>query len=312
MVLNPGDFETKDTPGYFRDHFIQAVVERLPDQKQLLLLFDEFDVLGEEADIEDEPEAETFAYKQFIPFITAWIEALQVKEYPVKFIFAVGRNYKDLDSGRFGQILKFGSKEELSYFSREETGESLKLSDNLIAFDEEAINEVFSLTSGHPYFTQCLAGVSFGNFLIKNVVELLNKEISGIKSFVTLSPVPGFRRWLKSADLEGLVDDALADKIREPVGRAVEGEVVTALSRLCAHYLIEVKSGPLAKDPVAHESVMIDYLIAEQEHHGINVISHEFLHDAAGHHNLGEHEHRSPSGKYTRLKYVQVDAGETF
>ena len=68
----------------------------------------------------------------------------------------------------------------------------------------------------------------------------------------------------------------------------------------------------LAKDPVAHESVMIDYLIAEQEHHGINVISHEFLHDAAQHHNLGIHEHRGPGGKYHRIKYSQVNAADTF
>jgi len=68
----------------------------------------------------------------------------------------------------------------------------------------------------------------------------------------------------------------------------------------------------LSKDPVAHESVMIDYLIAEQEHHGISVISHDFLHDAANHHQLGVHEHRASSGKYHRIKYFQVNAGETF
>ncbi|MCW5719690.1 MAG: malonyl-CoA decarboxylase [Devosia sp.] len=41
-----------------------------------------------------------------------------------------------------------------------------------------------------------LAGVSFGNFLIKQVVELLKAELPGIQTFVTLSPVPGFSKWL--------------------------------------------------------------------------------------------------------------------
>lgn len=41
-----------------------------------------------------------------------------------------------------------------------------------------------------------LAGVSFGNFLIKQVVEELKAELPGIKTFVTLSPVPGFAGWL--------------------------------------------------------------------------------------------------------------------
>ncbi|MFF8799982.1 MULTISPECIES: malonyl-CoA decarboxylase [unclassified Methylobacterium] len=41
-----------------------------------------------------------------------------------------------------------------------------------------------------------LAGVTFGNFLIKQVVEDLAREIASLKTFVTLSPVPGFRTWL--------------------------------------------------------------------------------------------------------------------
>lgn len=41
-----------------------------------------------------------------------------------------------------------------------------------------------------------LAGVTFGNFLIKQVVEDLAREIPTLKTFVTLSPVPGFGRWL--------------------------------------------------------------------------------------------------------------------
>ena len=105
----------------------------------------------------------------------------------------------------------------------------------------------YSISNCHPG----LAGISFGNFLIKNVVEQLNKEMQGLKTFVTLSPVPGFRRWLAMADLEGLVDERLHDKVREPVGRVVESVVQAALVKLCAHYLLNAKSGELAKDPVA-------------------------------------------------------------
>ena len=41
-----------------------------------------------------------------------------------------------------------------------------------------------------------LRGISFGNFLIKQVVEELTKEVPSLRTFVTLSPVPGFRSWL--------------------------------------------------------------------------------------------------------------------
>ena len=42
-----------------------------------------------------------------------------------------------------------------------------------------------------------LAGVSFGNFLIKQVVEEINRELPKLSTFVTLSPVPNFAAWLK-------------------------------------------------------------------------------------------------------------------
>jgi malonyl-CoA decarboxylase len=42
-----------------------------------------------------------------------------------------------------------------------------------------------------------LGGISFGNFLIKQVVEELRRELPKLENFVTLSPVPGFMQWLK-------------------------------------------------------------------------------------------------------------------
>ena len=41
-----------------------------------------------------------------------------------------------------------------------------------------------------------LRGISFGNFLIKQVVEELTREVPSLKTFVTLSPAPSFRSWL--------------------------------------------------------------------------------------------------------------------
>jgi malonyl-CoA decarboxylase len=82
-------------------------------------------------------------------------------------------------------------------------------------------------------------------------VDELKKEISTLKTFVTLSPVPGFRKWLLKADLEGLVADELMARIKEPLGRVVEADVYEALTRLCAHYLLNVKSGDAPRDPVA-------------------------------------------------------------
>ncbi len=114
---------------------------------------------------------------------------------------------------------------------------------------ERAANTVvfYSISNCHPG----LAGVSFGNFLIKNVVEELKKEDPDLRTFVTLSPVPGFRKWLATADLDGLIDPALEGAVREPMGKVVRNDVYEARLKLCAHYLLEAKSGELPRDPVA-------------------------------------------------------------
>src|SRR5205085_10529158 len=41
-----------------------------------------------------------------------------------------------------------------------------------------------------------LSGVTFGSFLIKQVVEEISRELPRLSTFVTLSPVPGFAAWL--------------------------------------------------------------------------------------------------------------------
>jgi malonyl-CoA decarboxylase len=49
-----------------------------------------------------------------------------------------------------------------------------------------------------------LRGVSLGNFLIKRVAQQLQSELPTLKRFCTLSPIPGFRAWLTTLDLQAL------------------------------------------------------------------------------------------------------------
>jgi len=48
-----------------------------------------------------------------------------------------------------------------------------------------------------PIFVAGLSGVDLGNFLIKHVVEELRHEFPNITQYSTLSPIPGFRQWLR-------------------------------------------------------------------------------------------------------------------
>ena len=92
-----------------------------------------------------------------------------------------------------------------------------------------------------------LRGVSFGDSLIKRVVETLKDEFPRLKVFATLSPIPGFRGWLgKNA---GSVLDKLADKERAALSRALNSDGVTpGLFLAAAEGVLELPE----KSPVRH------------------------------------------------------------
>ena len=79
-----------------------------------------------------------------------------------------------------------------------------------------------------------LDGISFGNFLIKRVVDLLGIEFRNIKQFATLSPLPGFRRWLERriADDAVLVSPDEAEALGAALGEAAPEEGRQALAQL--------------------------------------------------------------------------------
>ncbi|HEY0203012.1 MAG TPA: malonyl-CoA decarboxylase [Acetobacteraceae bacterium] len=125
-----------------------------------------------------------------------------------------------------------------------------------------------------------LAGISFGNFLIKRVVEVLGHEYRNLKAFATLSPIPGFRNWLDpklAADDKGLLSEEESSALRTaapaeapaaPTGPQALAAILNhrswfrdtamlkaaepALVRLAARYLLVESRGKRALDPVAH------------------------------------------------------------
>ncbi len=119
-----------------------------------------------------------------------------------------------------------------------------------------------------------LRGISFGEFLIKRVVEELSQDLPQIKTFATLSPLPGMMRWLERCPSDSLTpffgedergglralggSDDVAEALRAILGREdwVDDPVIcTALRepllRLCARYLSETRDDGQPIDPVA-------------------------------------------------------------
>ncbi len=121
-----------------------------------------------------------------------------------------------------------------------------------------------------------LAGISFGDFLIKRVVDGLAAELPHLKTYATLSPIPGFRAWLDKripeegealltpSERKGMVQLLPADLATQGVGDLLarprwhaEEPVAQALRlpllRLAARYLLTERT-PRGRvlDPVAH------------------------------------------------------------
>src|SRR4030088_1111203 len=100
-----------------------------------------------------------------------------------------------------------------------------------------------------------LRGVSFGNFLIKQVVEELQAEVPQLERFSTLSPVPGFRRWLMQRLAQGSDPDTalLPELVRDGWWHdlAQSEKLRPALTRLCALYLTRPPSPRSRVDPAA-------------------------------------------------------------
>ena len=98
-----------------------------------------------------------------------------------------------------------------------------------------------------------LKNISFGNFLIKQVVQELQTEFPSIKHFVTLSPIPGFRRWLdveNEEETEELVAQKALVRTMSDTTEAIE-EKADVLRRLVFNYLMRAKKGKYPADPVA-------------------------------------------------------------
>lgn len=108
----------------------------------------------------------------------------------------------------------------------------------VLAEDRQALDADDTDTAVFYSISNCqagLAGISFGDRLIKQVVEDLSRELPGLGTFVTLSPIPGLVKWLDETETK------------------VDPEDEDAVKRLAATYLLTAKQqgSDAPRDPVA-------------------------------------------------------------
>ncbi len=124
----------------------------------------------------------------------------------------------------------------------------------ILAEEREPIAPETATTAVFYSISNCqhgLRGISFGNFLIKQVVEELARTFPNLKTFVTLSPVPGFRRWLDrerrseapvaatQADIDIL---ALLDEPEWHIEQAKRDAVRPVVMAMAAQYFLRAKT----------------------------------------------------------------------
>jgi len=125
-----------------------------------------------------------------------------------------------------------------------EIGEILHRDPESEASDDPTCAIFYSISNCHDG----LAGVSFGNFLIKQVATNLKMRFPQLKTFATISPAPGFPRWLQAEARQREEIALLMDRF----DASADDELKQELARIAAQYFLKQKNSraqPL--DPVA-------------------------------------------------------------
>lgn len=135
---------------FFQTDFLSQTLEVL-GARRLVLLFDEFDVLG------DDPLLAEDAFQSLFPYLQQLIQ----DRPQLGFVLVVGRRIDELPS-RFGQIFKTAQFKPVSRLSSRDARRLVREpAQELLHYEDAAVNRILALTANHPYFTQLLCSVIF-------------------------------------------------------------------------------------------------------------------------------------------------------
>jgi tetratricopeptide (TPR) repeat protein len=204
------------TSDSFRDSWLPSILETRLENKSLVLLFDEFDVLSD-------PDLEQSSSDFFLYLHTL----MRLSPSRLKFVFVIGRNINDLDHIALS-LLKVTSSIHVSLLNQEEAVDLIRLSESgeSLFWDKDAVDRVIQLTNGHPLLTQ---------HVCQNVWDHLHLSGAGISK-----PVG-------SDDVDGVIGDVL-DECRHAVEWLWDG--LPAATRIVAAAMAD--SGP---DPINQEDL---------------------------------------------------------
>lgn len=160
-ITIPTAEDIEDDPTIFHEDFLTQIYNIL-GEKKLVLLLDEFDVLSE---ANNEGNVEFF--RLINNWLSKWTERLFI-------IPVVGRHLKELPN-----LLSFRGRsphKEISFLDKD-SAEILitRPAKGVVTYQQNAIEEIFSLSAGHPYFTQVICSQLF-NLARERQISKINPE----------------------------------------------------------------------------------------------------------------------------------------
>ena len=173
-LTNPKRDKFNDSGRHFHERFLPSVKKKL-GSRRLLLLFDEFDVLG------DELTSHNAASETLFPYL----QKLITRQRQIVFVFVVGRRIEEL-STHYQSIFKQAVFRRIGLLKPNNAHDLItKPVEGVLSFEKSAIEAVLQLTSGHPYFTQLVCFETFNDMKSKNqrvvaeadILSLVNQTI---------------------------------------------------------------------------------------------------------------------------------------
>jgi tetratricopeptide (TPR) repeat protein len=174
-VLQPEKLDLGDDPETtFRPCLIE-LLNQLPSEQSLVLLFDEFDVL-DDPNIENAQPANTV----FFPYLR---NLLDVDRQRLNFVFVIGRNIDDMTKIA-KSFFRTAPAKRVSLLEYKDTVQLIRLSETnqTLSWPNKVIEEIWQLTNGHPYLTQQFCSQVWENIYYNNPNELPTVTIKEVKA----------------------------------------------------------------------------------------------------------------------------------
>lgn len=226
------DFKFDDKGKEFQDRFLPWVYKTIGDNRRLVLLFDEFDVLEEVDEITLKRES---SRKKMLPFLRQLLN----EDRQLAMVFAVGRRPSDLNDD-ISSTFKNSYHRELWVLDKNSAIDLIKQSqDNQTLFySEEAIERILELTNGHPYLTQLLCQCLWDSFNFRQDKNLC--DINDVNAVINVAFETGAQAldwiWRGLQPAEQVYAAALAEITQVEAQPISEKDVYEVLANYTARF----------------------------------------------------------------------------